>query len=68
MNWNAYPHRELAETVLTPNQLLIFRLRLGGMSLREISLHMDVSVSTVRSVFARAEQKIGIALEKENAA
>ena len=68
MNWIDYPHRTLAETILTPNQLLVYRLRMGGMSLREISLHMNVSVSTVRSVLARAEQKIGIALEKENAA
>jgi DNA-binding CsgD family transcriptional regulator len=49
MTWASFPDRELAEQVCSPRQLQVLERIERGMTLREIALALDVSVSTVRS-------------------
>lgn len=57
-----------AGEVCTEKELETLRLsRRHGMSLRSISLALDVSVSTVRQRLANADRKIELALRKEAA-
>lgn len=68
--WNNLPDgfRELVLATLTQRQLTAYQLRQGGMKLRDISRTMDVSLSTVQGTLARADQKIEIALRRQEAA
>lgn len=68
--WRDLPtdFRELVLATLTARQLNAYQLRQGGMKLRDISRTMDVSLSTVQGTLARADQKIEIALRREEAA
>lgn len=70
MSWSTLPTqvREIAERELTRKQLEALKLKLGGMSIRDIALALDVAPSTIQDRVTRAQQLIALALERQEAA
>ncbi len=60
MSWQALPQpvREIAEQELSPRQLQILKLHLGGRSTRQIALGLNLSPSTVSTHMFRIRQKL----------
>jgi DNA-binding CsgD family transcriptional regulator len=49
---------DIAQTVCTPGELIVYQLTERGLSQRTISLHLNISRSTVRSRLENAYRKI----------
>ena len=60
MSWDRLPvvYRDIALEVCTPAELRVLKHRLDGMSQLRLSLALGVSRSTIRTIEARAHQKI----------
>lgn len=60
MSWTSlHPTiRQIAETTLTPKQLVAYRLHTNGMSERSIAIHLRISRRAVRDRLQEADVKI----------
>ncbi len=59
--------RKIAERVLTPKQLIAYKLSSNGMSEEKIALTLGISRRTVRGRLAESDMKIHRELEGEAA-
>lgn len=60
--------RSTAESVLTRKQLDVFRMWANQATISNIALTLDISEERAYRIKRRAQQKVEIAMRKENAA